>query len=448
MARILLVEDEPSLQLALGDTLADEGYSPVVAGTVSAALAELDAAAFDLVLCDLRLPDGDGMTVLAQARRQVPEIPVIVLTAYGTVQNAVDAIRAGASEYLTKPFEEQQLLALVRRYLEIGELRKRVQELEGTTPRPAGCDPEFLRLVEMARTVAASETTVLILGETGTGKEVFARFIHASSARRKKPFLAVNCAALPEALLESELFGHERGAFTGAVKQRRGRFEEANGGTLFLDEIAEASLAVQAKLLRALEQQCFERLGSNQLISVDVRILAATKRNLAAEVEAGRFRDDLFYRLNVVPLSIPPLRQRKGDIEFLAQRFAQRFGTERNRPLVLSQEALRCLSRHPFPGNVRELHHLVQRLAVLTPGEVVSPADLPDELRSSTATESAPAGERFTGTLAEILHGFEGQVLRDTLRRFDGHRARAAEALGISRKNLWEKLKAHGVDEE
>ncbi len=444
MARILLVEDEPSLQLALGDTLSDEGYDTVVAGTVADALGELRRSSVDLVLTDLRLPDGDGLRVLAEVQTQSPDVPVIILTAYGSVQNAIDAIRAGAAEYLTKPFEEQQLLSIVRRYLEIRELKKRVQELEGTTPRPAGTDPVFLRLVETARTVAASDTTVLILGETGTGKEVFARYIHSCSPRRKKPFLAVNCAALPEALLESELFGHERGAFTGAVKQRRGRFEEADGGTLFLDEIAEASLAVQAKLLRALEQHCFERLGSNQLISVDVRILTATKKDLATEVKAGRFRDDLFYRLKVVPLTIPPLRRRKGDIEFLAQQFAKRFGDERGRPLVLAPDALKCLSHYSFPGNVRELQHLIQRLSVLTSGETVTCQEMPEECRSLADPRT---GAGTTGTLAEIMAAFEAQVLQETLTRFEGHRANAAEALGISRKSLWEKLKAYGLDE-
>lgn len=445
MDKVLLVEDEPSLQLALGDCLSDEGYAVTVVGTVGAALEVLGAERPDLVLSDLRLPDGSGMQVLAAVVACSPEVPVILLTAFGTVQNAVEALRAGASEYLTKPFEEAQLLATVERHLELGRLRRRVEELEGVS-RPIGNAPAFRRAVELAATVAPGHTSVLLLGETGTGKEVVARFVHDSSPRRRKAFVAVNCAALPESLLESELFGHERGAFTGAVKLRRGRFEEADGGTLFLDEVAEASPAVQAKLLRALEQQRFERVGSSETIQVDVRLIAATKKDLAAEVAAGKFRDDLYYRLKVVPVTLPPLRERKGDVALLAQAFARRVREERGRPMEFSIEALDVLEKQPFPGNVRELLHLVQRLAATCQAEIVTPALLPEEYVSADVPTVRVSTSAFEGTLAEMVGQFEKLVLLRTLERFDGHRANAAQALGISRKNLWEKLKALGIE--
>jgi len=311
---------------------------------------------------------------------------------------------------------------------------------------PQGSSPAFFKALDLARMVAGSDSTVLLYGETGTGKEVLARFIHESSPRRQKPFVAVNCAALPEALLESELFGHERGAFTGAVRQRSGRFEDADGGTLFLDEIAETSSGVQAKLLRALEERRFERLGSNRSIPVDVRVIAATKRDLEVEVGAGRFRDDLYYRLKVVPILLPPLRERDGDVALLAQAFARRFGMERGRTLTFSPEALEALAHHPFPGNVRELHHLVQRLAVVCPAETVLLGHLPDEYAARGCPRVTVDPTSFEGTLSEMAEQFEKLVLARALTRFGGHRERTAEALGISRKNLWEKLKALGLE--
>jgi DNA-binding NtrC family response regulator len=426
LTAILHVEDEPSLQLALGDALREQGWDVVPAGTVAMALEALATAELDLVLTDLRLPDGSGMEVLAAALRREPGLPVVVLTAYGSVDGAVAAIRAGAAEYLTKPFEDEQLLTMVRRHLELRRLRRRVAELEGEVARPLGEDPGFRKVVDLASMAAASDMTVLLLGETGTGKEVFARFVHARSPRRQQPFVAMNCAALPESLLESELFGHERGAFTGAVKQRRGRFEEADGGTLFLDEVADTSLGVQAKLLRALESQRFERLGSSREISVDVRLVAATKKDLSAEVAAGNFRDDLFYRLNVLPIRLPPLRERATDIPLLTREFCSREEARHGRAFRFAPETLEVLSLFPFPGNVRELLHLVQRLA----GQPHVDVNLAS----------------FSGPLQEMAAAFERQVLERTLRQYEGHRADTSQALGISRKTLWEKLKAHGLE--
>jgi two-component system NtrC family response regulator len=444
MPLIMLVEDEPSLQLALGDTLADEGYDVLVAGTLEEAITGL-ARPIDLVLSDFRLPDGTGFDVLRAVQNAFPDVPVVLLTAYGTVPGAVEAIRSGAAEYITKPFENLQLLALVRRHLELRNLRQRVAELEGAARSPLGQAPAFRKALELARTVAASDSTVLLHGETGTGKEVVARFIHEVSPRRERAFVPLNCAALPETLLESELFGHERGAFTGAVTQRRGRFEEADGGTLFLDEIAETSPQVQAKLLRSIESQKFERLGSSKEIKVDVRLLAATKRDIAEEVAAGRFRDDLYYRLKVVPITLPPLRERVEDIPLLAQFFARRYAAERGRAMEFSPEALEKLSGHSFPGNVRELKHLVQRLAVTVSDETLRADHLPEEYRSPAAVRVTVDQTSFTGTLSEMSEALERKVLKEVLERFDGHRGKAAEALGVSRKNLWEKLKAYGL---
>ncbi|NOZ95310.1 MAG: sigma-54-dependent Fis family transcriptional regulator [Acidobacteria bacterium] len=442
---VLVVDDEATLQMTLRDTLEDEGYRVDVAGSVGEALGLIEAGLPDVVLCDLRLPDGSGLDVLEATRRRAPSLPVIILTAFGSVASAVEAMKAGANEYLTKPFEEAHLLAVVARHCEVCRLRKRIEELEGAPPRPIGMAPRFVEVVELAETVARSDTSVLILGETGTGKEVLARHIHARSRRSGKQFVAVNCAALPETLLEAELFGHERGAFTGAVRTRRGRFEAADGGTLFLDEVAEMSPRVQGKLLRVLQEQTFERLGSNQTISVNVRLIAATRRDLAADVESGAFRDDLYYRLRVVPMTVPPLRERSGDISLLAQLFARRFARQFERDLELAPETLNCLEAHPFPGNVRELENLVQRLAVVCSAAVVTPRDLPEEYRSSAGLLVGAEQLRFDGTLAEQTEVFERMVLEAAMKRHHGHRGRMAESLGISRKNLWEKLKAHGL---
>jgi len=447
MNRILLVDDEVTLQTTLTDTLEDEGYEVMVAGDVAEARSFLAREAFDLILCDLRLPDGTGIDVLERTRELQAGVPVIILTAFGTVESAVEAMKSGAAEYLTKPFEEAQLLAVVRRQCELTDLRRRVRQLEALRERPLGVAPSFLKVLELAETVAPTDATVLLLGETGTGKEVLARHIHACSKRSTAPFVAVNCAALPETLLEAELFGHEKGAFTGAVRARRGRFEAANGGTLFLDEVAEMSPVVQAKLLRVLQERTFERLGSNVQVSTDVRLAAATRRDLAAEVREGRFRDDLYYRLRVVPIEIPPLRERPGDVAILAQHFMKRYAAEFDREMTLAPEVLQWLESQELEGNVRELENLMQRLVVTCPNDVVRIENLPKEYRTSAGVRVRVDGVRLDGTLSEQIFTLEGLVLQEALRRFGGHRGRMAEALGISRKNLWEKLKAHGLGE-
>lgn len=441
--KVLLVEDEPSLQVALADLFAEQGWEAEVVGSIAEAFETLMRESPDVVLCDLRLPDGEGLEVLKRAQAQALPPPVVLLTAYGTVAKAVEAMKRGAADFLTKPFDEEHLVAVLRRNIEVTQLRRRLADLEGQLDTPLGVSPRFTEVLTVAATVAPTDVTVLLEGETGTGKEVLARFIHRRSRRAARPMVAVNCAALPEGLLEAELFGHERGAFTGAVRARAGRFEEAHQSTLFLDEVGELSLPLQAKLLRVLQEQRFERLGSNRSVAVDVRVIAASQRDLKAEVQAGRFREDLYYRLCVVPIRLPPLRERREDIPLLAAHFARRWGQQLGREISFAPETLQILAGLEFRGNVRELEHLVQRLVALCPAAVIQPEHLPPEYRPP----SSPEGEAgVPGTLAQQLAEAERAILCRALRQAKGNRSQAAKLLGISRKTLWEKLKAHGLD--
>lgn len=441
---VLVVEDEPSLQLALADLLAEAGFTVKVVGSLAEAQACLSGRAWDVVLSDMRLPDGDGLAVLAHANTVTDPPAVVFLTAYGTVERAVEAMKKGAADFLSKPFDDDHLLAVMRRNAEFTRLRRRVAELERAEEQPVGVSPAFTAALELATTVAPTDVAVLLQGETGTGKEVVARCIHRRSLRAFGPFVAVNCAAIPESLLEAELFGHERGAFTGALRSRAGRFEEASGGTLFLDEVGEMSLPVQAKLLRVLQDQKLERLGSNRTVSVDVRIVAATQKDLAQEVAKGTFRQDLYYRLKVVPIVLPPLRQRQEDIPLLAAHFARSFAQKYQRTLELSPELLAVLAKLPWPGNVRELLHLIERLAVTCPAPVVRPEHLPPEYCLPTAAGKEPGPG---GTLAHQVRQFERRVIAQALEAAGGNRTQAAQSLGISRKTLWEKMRLYGLDD-
>ncbi len=442
---VLVVEDEPSLQLALHDLLAEAGFSVTVVDSLAAATSQLSARTWDVVLCDMRLPDGDGLSLLAHTNTLADSPAVVFLTAYGTVERAVEAMKRGAADFLSKPFDDDHLLAVVRRNTEFARLRRRVAELERAEEQPVGVSPAFTAALELAATVARTDVAVLLQGETGTGKEIVARFIHRHSPRASGPFVAVNCAAIPETLLEAELFGHERGAFTGALRSRPGRFEEASGGTLFLDEVGEMSLPVQAKLLRVLQDHTLERLGSNRSVTVDVRIIAATQKELATEVSKGTFRQDLYYRLKVVPISLPPLRQRREDIPLLAAHFARLFAHKYNRSFELSPECLAYLCQLSWPGNVRELLHLMERLAVTCPAPVVRPEHLPPEYRAAGVAAQHPGPG---GTLAEQMREFERRVICQALQAAGGNRSRAAKNLGISRKTLWEKMRFLGLDED
>jgi len=442
MARILIVDDQELMRDSLAATLARENHEVVSAADGPAALARLNERRFDLMICDLKMPRMTGIELLQQARRIRPEMPVVMMTAFATVSNAVEAMKLGAYDYIQKPFEADEIKLLVERTLEHSRLVRENQALRSMTevnaPRPlVGSSQVMNEIRARVELLARSNVTVLICGESGTGKEVVARAIHAASERRDRPMLAVNCAALSENLLESELFGHEKGAFTGADRLRRGRFELADGGTILLDEISEIAPGLQAKLLRVLQENQFERVGSSITQQVDVRVIATTNRNLEAAVAEGRFRQDLYYRLNVVPIELPPLRKRLEDIPELCRHFLHQIARRDRSPFRhIEPEAIRLLQRYDWPGNVRELQNILERACVLeTQPGVIRAATIEPWLRrtGSPASISDLAGK----PLAEI----EKQVILSTLEKFKGHRARTASALGIGVRTLGMKLK-------
>ncbi len=422
-ARILVVEDRDSLRRLLERALAGEGYEVTAAATGGEGVRALRAAPFDVVLTDLKLPDLSGLEVLAASREAQPRAPVVVLTAYGTVAAAVEAMKLGAHDFLEKPVELDDLLRLVAGA--VGEPEAAAFEVPGAPPI-VGTHPRLRAALRLLQRVAPTESTVLLTGESGTGKELFARALHALSPRRSGPFVTLNCAAIPEALLENELFGHEKGAFTGADRRQPGRFELAQGGTLFLDEIGELPLAVQGKVLRALEERTFERVGSGRTLRADVRLVAATNRALKAMVDAGQFRSDLYFRLEVFPIELPPLRERASDVPRLARhQLAEIARRHRREPPALADEAAELLAAQPWPGNVRELANLLERAVILAEGPVVRAADLRPLLE--------PAGG-------------ERERLRQALVATGGDKRRAADLLGLSYRTLLQKVKAHDLE--
>lgn len=426
---VLLVEDDDNLRRALEDTLSLGGYAVMAAADGSEALRLLAERSFALVISDIQMEPVGGLELLDGVREHHRETPVILMTAFASVPQAVAAIRRGALDYLVKPVEVGQLLERVRRFRDLSE---------GNVELVAE-DPQTLALVSLARKVAAADISVLLSGPSGSGKEVFARFIHAESGRAAAPFVAVNCAAIPEQMLEAELFGHEKGAFTGAARGRAGKFESAEGGTLLLDEISEMELALQAKLLRVLQEREVERLGSNQSIPLDVRVIATSNRDLAAEVAAGRFREDLYYRLNVFPLHLPPLRARPGDIEPLARRALLLHA--RGRPPALGASALRQLQQHHWPGNVRELDNVIQRALVLAANaDELQAQDLFFEQPAAAAGDAAGIEAERAGSLQATMEDRESSEIVAVLEEEQGHRGRAAERLGISPRTLRYKL--------
>ncbi len=446
---ILVVDDEESQRKVLAGFLRKRGYAVETAGSPAEALAVAAARAVDLVLSDLKMPGGSGLDLLLGLRRLNPEIPVILMTAFATVQSAVAAMKQGAADYLTKPVDLDELELLVARVLErralVSENRALREQLE-SRHRLAGLQTQNRRMAEalsVAGRAAQSRATVLVRGESGTGKELLARAIHFASPRSKGPLVAVNVGALPETLLESELFGHEKGAFTGADRERRGRFELADGGTLFLDEIGDLPKGTQVKLLRAVQEQSFERLGGNRTLKVDVRLVAATHRDLEKMIAAGDFREDLYYRLNVVSIELPPLRERREDIPALLDVFLRRFASEAGEtPKTVSREALDLLLKHAWPGNVRELENVVHRAVVLARGELITAADLPLPLHGLRAeAPSDPAG-----SLPDQLAALEKRLIADALRAAEGVQVRAAKALGISERHLRYRLQKHGLE--
>lgn len=442
---ILIIDDEAAQREAVGGYLRKRGFAVLQAANGREGLALLQDQVIDLIITDLRMPELDGMGVLAAARAINPAIGVVMATAFGTVDGAVDAMQEGAFYYLQKPIDLDVLDQLVDRAL---EQRHRISENELLREQIGervpfggimGCSPAIEEALNVVARAAPSRATVLLHGESGTGKELMARAVHEASPRAGRPFVAVNCAALNKGLIESELFGHEKGAFTGADARRTGRFEQADGGTLFLDELAEIPLDVQVKLLRVLQERTIERVGSGVAIKVDVRLIGATNRDLAALVAHGAFREDLFYRLNVVAVALPPLRQRKGDIPLLVNHFLARYAAENDKAVgEISKEALELLTRYSYPGNVRELQNIVERAVVMARGAVVTCADLPAEVQ-----KAAPA--LVADTLPAQVEELEKKAIAQALERAGGVQSRAAELLGLTERNLRYKLKKYGL---
>jgi len=449
-ARIVVLDDDPDSLESLTAALRRDGHDVRAFADPREGLEHAAAWAADVVVTDLRMPGISGMEVIGRVARELPGVPVVVVTAYGTVENAVEALRAGASDYLLKPVGVPQLRAAVVRALrergmhrEIARLRDEVGEAD-----PAAGIVAFSRAMEEVvrkiRLVAPTSLSVLVTGESGTGKEVVARAIHALSPRRAGPFLPINCAAIPEALLESELFGHEKGAFTGASSSRPGKMEAASGGTLFLDEIGEVPLAVQAKLLRAIEEKEVSRVGGQQVIRVDVRIIAATNRDLAARVAEKAFREDLYYRLNVFQIEVPPLRERREDIPRLAARFLEAAArANASPPRRLSPEALKALLAYRWPGNVRELRNAMEAASVVARGDVIGPQDLPPQI--AAAAVAPPSPEPIPLPAPRTLEEIERDAIRAALAACGGNKTRAARVLGIGLRTLHRKVREYGI---
>jgi two-component system NtrC family response regulator len=445
---VLLAEDEETIAVTLKDALEEAGHEVDHAPDTDRAL-ELLGANPDIILTDIRMPGAGGMELLKQAVALDEHRPVILMTGYGTVEQAVEAMRIGAANYIQKPFRNEAVVGLVERFgrertleAENARLRGELAELTGRMGEMIGSSTAMRGVFDRIATVAPTDATVLIEGESGTGKERVAKVLHERSNRSEGPFIAISCAALPESLLEAELFGHERGAFTDAHRERRGRFELADGGTLFLDDIDDMPLAVQVKLLRVLQERSFERLGGEKTTTIDIRVLAATKKSLREMVRGGTFREDLFYRINVVPIQIPPLRERGGDVPLLLQHMIDRHGD--GKPFTVSDPTLGALERYPWPGNVRELENAVQRAVALAGDstELKKEFLLPLDTRWRGATETP----EHVRPLREVLREIEIEHIRHALEMTGGHRTQTAELLGISRKVLWEKLRDFGIE--
>jgi len=443
---ILIVDDEPAIRATLRGVLEDEGYRVTAVGSGADALRLVTDEAPDLTFLDVWMERMDGLETLAEVRRLRPDAIVVMISGHGTIETAVKATRLGAYDFIEKPLSLEKTLLIVARALEHARLERENAALRESLEARAeiiGDSEPVRRLREHIATAAPTNGRVLIHGENGSGKELVARAIHAQSARRERPFVEVNCAAIPEELIESELFGHEKGAFTGALARRRGKFELADGGTLFLDEIGDMSLKTQAKVLRALEEQAFERVGGKDTIQVDVRVIAASNRDLEALIRAGRFREDLYYRLNVIPIEVPALRTRKDDITKLVDHFVAVFCAENGkRPKTVSGEALGYFLAYDWPGNVRELRNMVERLVIMAPGDVVGADDLPAPLRPKDAAATPEGHER---SLRDARDHFERAFIIAELRANDWNMTRTAERLGIERSHLYRKIKAYGI---
>ena len=454
-ARILVAEDDAAARELLVEALKKEGYDVEAVAGGKEAIERGRKRQFDLVLTDIRMGDVSGFEVLRAFQASSPDTPIVLLTAFGSMEGAIEAMKQGAYDYLAKPFRREDVKLVVRRSLDhrrlIRENAKFREELRdrGSRSPLVGSSPPMLEVYKLVAKVAAGKSTVLLEGESGTGKELVARAIHSNSARRDGPFVPVNCAALPESLLESELFGHERGAFTGAVSAKPGLFEMANGGTLFLDEIGDISQALQVKLLRVLQEQEVRRVGGTAVVRLDCRLIGATNQNLETLVKEGRFREDLFYRLNVVRIPLPPLRQRREDIPMLAHHFLQQCAGGQPHPIRgFLPETMACLQQYAWPGNVRELENVIERVVSLSRGPLVLPSDLPEAIRQAHSGSTAGTGGHAPGesgawlTLEEVEKRYLQQVLQET----GGNKAQAAKILGIDRRTLYRMAERFGLD--
>jgi len=462
MPNILIVEDEPKMLRLLELNLSEEGHVAFTAQDAEAGLKVLRQERIDLVVTDLKLPGMDGLEFLQAVKRTDARIPVVVMTAYGTVETAVEAMKAGASDYVLKPFSLEEMKLIVRKELAVHQLQEENRSLREALGQRyefkniVARSPKMQEVLATVERVAPTNSTVLLGGESGVGKDMIARAIHQHSRRASGPFIKINCTAIPENLLESELFGYEKGAFTGAVSSKPGKFELADKGTIFLDEIGDVPGNIQAKLLRVLQDREFERLGGTKTLKVDVRVVAATNQDLRAALEQGSFREDLYYRLNVVPINIPPLRERREDIPYLLDRFIARFARESGKPMrSITPAAQKVLMEFHWPGNVRELENIIERAVALSSGDVIDVGDIRLDLSPTKSGGTSPATSAMSATSAVpfpppgmTLEHFEDEMIREALRRANGNKSQAARLLGLSRNALRYRLSKMGVPDE
>jgi two-component system nitrogen regulation response regulator NtrX len=446
---ILIVDDEPSIIQSLHGIFTDEGFEVMAADGGLKALDIIKETIPDIVLLDIWMPDIDGIETLRRVRQLYPSLQVIMISGHGTIETAVRATKLGAYDFIEKPLSLEKVLLSVNNALNYNRLEAELdlfRERERQRYQISGHSKATTELKDQIKIVAPTDAWVLIVGENGTGKEIVAHTMHRLSKRNTKPFIEVNCAAIPEDLIESELFGHEKGAFTGATTMKRGKFDQANEGTLFLDEIGDMSLRAQSKVLRILQEQRFERVGGNRTIRVDTRVIAATNKNLEEEIAKGTFRDDLYFRLNVIPIRVPPLRERVDDIPELVDEFLDEFSLDTKKECkFLTSDALELLKKYSWPGNVRELRNLIERTAILCPGAAISAKDIPSPFNTSGIGESKQEPLFSFGTLKEGREVFEKSFIASKLRQFEGNITKTAEAIGVERSNLHKKIKAYGL---